>query len=210
MKKILVLAAAAMLFAVPAFSGIKDTAHDLSSGNANGAGSDTTEICVFCHTPHGAGAAGFAPLWNRTTISATDVYGNPAGTMNAVPTIGAVNASDAVLCLSCHDGNSIATGLNNPPNSLAGADPTVTAGLLGADANLGTAMSNDHPVGFAFNAALVGLDDELTLANSPQLFGTGNDMMWCSSCHDVHDNTNSPFLLSTNVGSALCLTCHVK
>jgi predicted CXXCH cytochrome family protein len=34
--------------------------------------------------------------------------------------------------------------------------------------------------------------------------------MWCSSCHDVHNNANAPFLNVANDGSALCLTCHVK
>jgi len=206
MKKVLVLAAAVLLFAVPAFSAIQNTKHDLSSGSTATIKGTSTEICVYCHTPHGAGAAGFAPLWNRTTVNATVVYGNPAGTMNAVPAIADVNASDAVLCLSCHDGASLTSALTNPPNA-GGAVPTVQ---VGASANLGTDLSNDHPVGFAFNAALVTADGELTLANSPQLFGASNEMMWCSSCHDVHDDTNSPFLLSTNAGSALCLTCHVK
>ena len=35
-------------------------------------------------------------------------------------------------------------------------------------------------------------------------------MMQCSSCHSTHDPTNTPFLRTSNVGSALCLTCHIK
>lgn len=30
----------------------------------------------------------------------------------------------------------------------------------------------------------------------------------CSSCHSVHDDTNGHFLRVSNVGSALCLSCH--
>ncbi len=206
MKKVLVLAAIALMFAAPAIAAVTGTAHDLSSGTTS---SNTDEICVFCHTPHGASAAGFAPLWNRTSVNATVVYGNPAGTMDAVPTLASVNASDAVLCLSCHDGASVAGNLTNPPNALGGAQPTVTA-TVSANATLGTDLSNDHPVGFVYDAALVAADGELQAVTTQALYGAGSDTMWCSSCHDVHDNTNSPFLISTNAGSALCLTCHIK
>jgi len=31
----------------------------------------------------------------------------------------------------------------------------------------------------------------------------------CGSCHNVHNNTNTPFLRISNVNSALCTTCHL-
>ena len=32
----------------------------------------------------------------------------------------------------------------------------------------------------------------------------------CATCHNVHDNTNVPFLRVNNAASGLCLTCHIK
>jgi len=207
MKKVLLLAAAALLFAAPSFAAIANTAHDLSSGSSASIKGNSSEICVYCHTPHGAGAAGFAPLWNRTTINATAVYGNGAGTINAtLPTLAEINATDAVLCLSCHDGTSLGSTLTNPPNGTG--QPTIT-GTMSTNANIGTDLSNDHPVGFVYSTSSA--DTEIVAnAGGLPLYGTSSDTMWCSSCHDVHDNTNAPFLLSTNVGSALCLKCHKK
>ena len=37
------------------------TPHNLSSAGAG----QTSEICVFCHTPHGADTTAPAPLWNK-------------------------------------------------------------------------------------------------------------------------------------------------
>jgi len=32
----------------------------------------------------------------------------------------------------------------------------------------------------------------------------------CASCHDPHSSTNPTFLRTSNVGSAVCLACHIK
>ncbi|WP_157671888.1 cytochrome c3 family protein [Desulfuromonas soudanensis] len=197
---------------------IKDTKHDLSSGNVNGSGSNTDETCVFCHTPHGASASGTAPLWNRTNdTTPTGTYGNPTGTMNAVPLAADVALTDAVLCLSCHDG-SIGNTLTNPPNSLGATALAVTA-TLSAGANLGADMSNDHPIGMSYGDAITGGDTELVAAagglplfsQTLSVAGAKTDVVWCSSCHDVHGKVGvSTFLQVTNAASALCTTCHSK
>ncbi|MDK9698581.1 MAG: cytochrome c3 family protein [bacterium] len=79
-------------------------------------------------------------------------------------------------------------------------------------------LANDHPVSFAFNNALI-LEDagggaaQLQLpatGSAIKLFGTNGDQLECSSCHNVHSNTNAPFLAMSNNGSAICLTCHIK
>jgi hypothetical protein len=55
-------------------SDVRGTKHNLStsgSGTTHAAAGGTSEVCVFCHTPHGAttaddgGTALRAPLWNR-------------------------------------------------------------------------------------------------------------------------------------------------
>ena len=53
-------------FLATAHAGIKGSKHDLGQGgNAQGTTSATTEVCVFCHTPHGSDTAANAPLWNK-------------------------------------------------------------------------------------------------------------------------------------------------
>jgi len=217
MKKVLVMAAAAMLFAAPALAAIQNSAHDLS--NANG-GSNITEICVFCHTPHGADlTVTDAPLWNRTTVTGLSaVYNSP--TLDAAPTVASVEATDAPLCLSCHDGASIGDALQNPPNTLT-AVMNITA-TVGTAADLGLDLSDDHPIGFDYTtvaAADGGTDAEIdskanvegTAGMTGALSYGGGDDMWCSSCHDVHGITGvSTFLRIANTNSDLCLTCHIK
>src|SRR3990172_10723226 len=70
----------------------------------------TTEICVFCHTPH-FGRTDTAPLWNRGT-SATGYV--PYGTTVAGTSITSVGGS-SLACLSCHDGVTTLDNLINKP-----------------------------------------------------------------------------------------------
>lgn len=206
MKKVVVLLAVAVLYAAPSLAAISGTAHDLSGPDAG----TNTEVCVYCHTPHGAdtGVAN-APLWNRTTTTpAASAYvgideqndGDNAGASLAL--------TDAPLCLSCHDGG-VADALNNPPNN--GTTDLSAYAFTSAEANLSNDLSDDHPIGF--NWTSVAADTEIISAQAvlPVDFpgGTG-DKMWCSTCHDVHDDTNGQFLRISNAGSALCLTCHDK
>jgi predicted CXXCH cytochrome family protein len=222
MKKVLVLAAAITLLAAPAFAGIANTKHDLSSGSTTTGTKSTnySELCVFCHTPHGATTGLNAPLWNRTvaaTFAATALYNSTTlnqTVSNPTTVLNAVNGSDALLCLSCHDGLSLTGALKNPANSAANAQPLGLANITG-NANLGTSLTNDHPIGMAYpgvqtadTAGFVAPTGTTAVAGLP-LYGT-TGVMWCSSCHDVHDNTNAPFLNVANAGSALCLTCHIK
>ncbi len=58
----------------------------------------TSEVCVFCHTPHSADNT-IAPLWNRTNSATYTTYGTTAsGTV-----VSSVNGA-TLACLSCHDG----------------------------------------------------------------------------------------------------------
>lgn len=210
MKKVLVLAALIAMVSTSAMAlTVKGTKHDISANGGGAFKSSTTEVCVFCHTPHGAtqAAGKYTPLWNRVASSdATENYNSTTFSQNAsvnvVPT-------DAYLCLSCHDGSQQLTALTNPPNS----GLTTTANVLAGNLALGTTLGNDHPIGFAYDAAATA-DGALNLvamgSTGLAFFGAGSNMMWCSSCHDVHDNTNGLFLAVNNAGSNLCITCHVK
>ncbi len=178
--------------------------HDFSGKNWN----NTGEMCVVCHTPHNADATVTdAPLWNHEVTTSTFTVYTGGGTMDA--TTGQPGGTSK-LCLSCHDGT---VAVDNFGGQTGGTE------FVTGDKNLGTDLSNDHPISFAYDAALASLDGGLfdpTTTNSG-LGGTiDGDMLFngsleCASCHDVHDATNiSKLLVKSNSGSALCLTCHNK
>lgn len=216
MKKVLVLAVLAALVASQASAlSIVNSKHDLSpTSTASVKGNGTnTELCVYCHTPHSADTTvSIAPLWNGelTNVNAdADLYNST--TLNYTTTAAAVNQTDAPLCLSCHDG-AVGTSLKNPPNS----GTISVSGSFGANAIILDAtnkLKNDHPIGINVPAAPVdlGILSANTIdTNLPGALRGTTKTVWCSSCHDVHDNANSPFLITSNVGSALCLDCHNK
>lgn len=222
MKRFLVLLAVVAFITAPAFAAsVVTSKHDLRVvGGGTPTATGQAEVCVSCHTPHQtAGANSQDPLWNHqgTATAAFGVYAS--GTLNAAPAeIGGVpmgTQSVSMLCMSCHDGTVSVVTMYNPPNAgtpTAAAVPGIigATGLIISNANMGISLTNDHPVNFTYNAALVSADGGLvaeTGTPAPLLIG---GMVQCSSCHDVHDPVNVPFLRMDNTGSTLCLQCHVK
>jgi len=219
--------AAALVFAFATSSyaagSVVASKHDLrATGGGTPTGNGLTEVCVVCHTPHQAsGANQQDPLWNHTGTATTAFGVYASNTMNATPTNigGAAMGSQSVsmLCMSCHDGTVSVISMYNPPNT---GTPTVTAvatridssGFIISTANMGTSLVDDHPVNFTYDTALStadgGLVDPAGSATIQSWLDGGT--VQCSSCHDVHDPTNVPFLRTSNAASALCLTCHVK
>lgn len=198
-----------------ALAAIVNTKHDLSA-----AGVANNEVCVWCHTPHNSDTTQLAPLWSHQSTGVNNYV-----TYNSATLDGTVSQPSGVTkaCLSCHDGTvavgNIAYGRyagNLDPGAHGGATDYAANEVMTGGALLGTDLSNDHPVSITYNnAADSGLraptggqvtDGTITL----QLYGTSNNMVECASCHNVHDDTNSPFLRASNSGSALCLVCHLK
>ncbi len=106
----------------PCVEDVRNTKHNLNENTDIGPITGTTEVCIFCHTPHGArgvigtAPSGQAPLWNRAikttggyqmysspNFDGTDVAGGPKGV--------------SLACLSCHDGTISFDALINPPGS---------------------------------------------------------------------------------------------
>jgi Doubled CXXCH motif (Paired_CXXCH_1) len=172
-------------------SGISVTKHNLGSSapaNQNSV-SDTAEICVFCHTPHGADTTASAPLWNKKLPSGTgyQVYATANSTTidgQVMTTVGSVS----ITCLSCHDGTQAMDNIINAPGSGGfvadgggaggrayswGASPRIDAGGLGvmnSVANLGTDLRDDHPIGIEYcGGGLTG-----TSANATPGIATGS------------------------------------
>jgi predicted CXXCH cytochrome family protein len=149
-------------------TGIAVTKHNLSNANLGtqaNSFSGTDEICVFCHTPHGADVTANPPLWNRTLPA--------SGSFQTYDTLGTTTLDGEVLavgsvsiaCLSCHDGAQAMNVVINAPGSGLGGDANWTGGIwtgpalngapvgsLGYNSvvNLGTDLTNDHPIGVEY------------------------------------------------------------
>ena len=192
--------------------------------------SSETQICVFCHTPHAA-TSGATPLWNRKVAGQgyTQSYVMyDSSTLDAKQIQGALNqpGGSSKLCLSCHDGT-MAIGSVNVLNGQGSASTPGTRSITmnsggatdsaaaphkmpagagtdtGFTRNLGTDLSNDHPISVTFDAALASRDGELRTpdgvvvgARSPgvrprlplePIPEVGNQpQIQCASCHDPH------------------------
>lgn len=158
----LTLLAAGLFAGYAAAAGIANTKHDLSSGSTGpNKFSGTGELCVFCHTPHGADSTAAVPLWNRTLPVPTSFTSyNMLGTTSLTGAQAPVG-SVSIACLSCHDGTVAMNTLINAPGSGLAGDATWTAGtwnagtltlgkIAGTATNIGTDLKNDHPIGIQY------------------------------------------------------------
>lgn len=191
-KLTLVLVGFITVCALGVWAGIDGSGHDFEAAGWN---STNQDICGPCHTPHGAVNQGQAPLWNHTNtvFGAFQVY--TSLTLDA--TVGQPDG-ESIACLSCHDGSVSLDAFGGN----AGGTAMTGAKLVGTD------MRDDHPISFLYSGGGLGLKTGASVSNI--LFG---GKVQCSSCHDVHNGgpagvTN--LLVMSNIGSALCLTCHDK
>lgn len=205
---------------------IANTRHNLSSLSSNptraGAG-ETADLCVFCHTPHGAVSGAAAPLWNRSTSPVATYLTYSSSTLDAVGTFGGVLSApgaESKLCLSCHDGTlAIGSGLANSPGSGTGNTITMTgtsncdlpgttsntncmpAGPDGATRRLGADLTNDHPISQTYDADLVTNDGELRARVPPHTVNSATVV-------DVRTLTTKPKLPLMTGQKVQCNTCH--
>jgi len=99
---------------------IINTRHNLTqsfssfSSIMNLARNNYVEVCVYCHTPHGANRKINAPLWNRTINTDSYVVYEKPRTLNRP--IGQPGPS-SLTCLSCHDGIIAIDSIVNMPGS---------------------------------------------------------------------------------------------
>jgi predicted CXXCH cytochrome family protein len=179
-------ALALMALSSAAVASVLHTKHNFSATNTGGAinggfdarsgGPDgqhttnTTEICVFCHTPHGADQTAYAPLWNRMQTSASFTRFSNLNRWSFDSQEAPVG-SVSIACLSCHDGTQAVGTLINT----AGSDTNTTgysmsefvtmssldapdgplfggarATTFGDMIYIGTDLSNDHPISMQY------------------------------------------------------------
>ena len=77
---------------------------------------DYAEVCVYCHTPHGANSDVRLPLWNRTIKATTYTTYSQLGTSTLTQTVVQPGAN-SLSCLSCHDGQVGVDSIINMPGS---------------------------------------------------------------------------------------------
>jgi predicted CXXCH cytochrome family protein len=184
-------------------TGIAATKHNLRTGGTTGVNKFTstdgnTEICVFCHTPHGADTAASVPLWNRVlpTASTFTTYDQlKTSTLDGnVLAVGSVS----LACLSCHDGATAMSTVINAPGSgnynsagfamagtWAGANQTAGAISAGLITNIGKDLKNDHPIGIQYagggfysNAGVASGTKVDTDFKDPQTATLNNSLVW--------------------------------
>lgn len=179
------------------------------SGNMKG----TTEICIFCHTPHHANTANeTAPLWNKNRGATTyTAYGTTiGGSTIANSDIG----STTLACLGCHDGTTQFDNIVNSPGK-AGVNGTVGSGADGTAIgsgnagwsvfengatvsdfmtstrlNIGVNLSNDHPVSVAYPAVAAGSTGIASLRPTSTVISTIDLLDGLSASATTYDGGN--------------------
>jgi len=187
--KLLVLASAAALVSTGAFAALENSHHDLTVYSSAG------QLCFQCHG-----------LTDNNPSAASDV-----GTVGG-------------LCVGrCHSGAGILSSsatLVPTPNFY----PTYTDAATATQAASKTPDASAVYIGALTGAhkadptELVGTDLSTalnTVAGTGWPYASNTTAMECSTCHSVHDNTNTPFLwddLYDTTGASLdksfCVNCH--
>jgi hypothetical protein len=198
----------------------------MSTSNATGG---TDQVCVFCHTPHGA-SAGITPLWNRKVNATANAYtAYTSSSLDAEAIQGALSKNangSSKLCLSCHDGSlaissvNVLNGAGSPttPGTVTinmtgtGAGGTMPPGSYGETTGftrkLGVDLTNDHPISVTFNSTLADRDGELRALDSVQKYpaGTGTVIGVRSSGYKPKLPLEPTGPLGA--GQIQCATCH--
>lgn len=216
--------------------GANSNPHNLSAlpGNTHPKKATTeTQICIFCHTPHGARPQ--TTLWNRlnpNTMGSFPTFAEPASVQDPSNVLGindpGIVASDthygvndatyeypngaSKLCLSCHDGVT-AMGI------LATGDEFEMAN----DFAVGINLAVSHPISFVYNQNVVTYLNTLGKTDIYKPFPTtayldGASRVQCTICHQPHKDTKRvgyilPFWRGAGNNdvteyNAICNACH--
>jgi len=117
----------------------------------------TTEVCVFCHTPHGgqpSSSVNSVPLWNRALPDGAGYTMYDSPNFDGKPSQTGQPIGVSLACLSCHDGSIGIDSLINAPGS---------GGYLGA--NKTGNQDSDVSLGFHTGATL-GVDADGSMNDS--------------------------------------------
>jgi len=116
------------------------------------------EVCVYCHTPHGANNNLAAPLWNRTVKANTYQTYDLLGTNSLTQPVSQPGAN-SITCLTCHDGTTAIDAIVNMP----GAGRYNPARATSDD----PALLNEWPNAAATHVSLTGPDQGCLVCHNP-------------------------------------------
>jgi predicted CXXCH cytochrome family protein len=149
MKKLMLIAAVLPAFA---FGQIAGTKHDFAT-NTNAQSGDS-QICRYCHIPHGARDQSF--IFSHTATTQTYTWGATTQHTRGGTTLQAniaTNGSWSAGCLDCHDGSVALGSLYNGVNlAFSGAGVDSGTGALAATNRAritkggSTNLNGNHPV----------------------------------------------------------------
>ncbi len=178
--------------------------HNLSSLNTGGVDSihapagGETQICKFCHTPHGAASR---PLWNRPDPVGPNGDGSfplYGGSSLVIDDVGVVGDSKygqntypngaSRMCMSCHDGVTAIGQVVSEPAELANLQMSIEGTID---------LSVSHPISFVYDTTVAGLinaqknDGGTNTYQLPSSNGLldGQNRMQCNTCHNPHVDT---------------------
>ncbi|MCC6544404.1 MAG: hypothetical protein IT392_07880 [Nitrospirae bacterium] len=215
---------------------IRNTKHNLSSVPPSGIERNvyteqTTEVCIFCHTPHGSDAEATttlsAPLWNRNLSAARyilydQIWSTSFEAYEVSPPKPNAPTGYSRLCLSCHDGTIAMGTVVNPPGSGiffpsfdmiyptgqasaggAGTMPVGSGVSTGDTRVIGTNLQNDHPVSFVYDTVLALRDEELVDPGAPLV-----PPAKVGDTTPISPMRRYPGNLSGRYDSVQCTSCH--
>jgi len=165
---------------------IANTRHNMTQSTAplivvamNGVRNNYGEVCVYCHTPHGANQTINAPLWNRTIkVTSYQTY-DELGTTSLTQAVTSTPGPASLTCLSCHDGQTAIDSIINMPGS-------GSAGATGAQIQAQQTTQNTAFLNLWSNLPTGGeatLHMGLNSTNGVLGNGTGSDFRGCLTCH---------------------------
>lgn len=185
----------------------------------------SSQICVFCHTPHHSSGEG--PLWNRRASTRTFLHYSSTSLriddplMRAATQYGQPTGSSR-LCLSCHDGvTALGAVFSTPMNASNQIQFTdVRTNTTGPNVAIGyETYSSHHPVSFTYDTNVRNLlnayvGNEFTYINSSEVKLDRYNQMQCTTCHDPHQDKSEPSsplspFWSTSGYQKTCDSCHL-
>jgi len=168
------------------------------------------EVCVYCHTPHGANlsnsqVAGFnGPLWNRTIKVTNYQTYDELKTTSLTQDVTSSPGSASLTCLSCHDGQTAIDAVINMPGSGLGN----TSNWDNADYSNGGFLDSWPPSGG-------GPTNHGGLNSTDGVLGNGQGSSFLAPCPDpighvgcFFDGFNWYASPATIVDGKGCMSCH--
>ena len=205
--------------------GISNTRHNLTQNGQfvtnNGSQMDPyrnnyAQVCVYCHTPHGANTTVDLPLWNRT------MTGNSYTTYDTLKTTTITSdfvqpGINSLSCLSCHDGTLGVDSVINMPGSggyngnlqQSNNKTTVDTWLdtwatpqFGGNPNSHQSLNADK-TGCLVCHSTGGAGDAFTLATDFTLFAIGQDLTNDHPVGVAKPTSNPDFVATTGAAPGI-------